>query len=375
MSLFKRLRISSLSYLSFLSLVTLIFFIFTTNINGNESGYSNEIGSVASMELLRAETPLDNKSTSADISEQHPAIFFESPDFDFGKIFKGQTVEHVYKFENQGKGTLEISKVKTSCGCTAAMLTDKIISPGKAGEIKATFKSGSFKGNVTKNITVVSNDPNSPNYKLTITGEIVEEISVKPRNINFGSIYLGKEIDKIIAIKSTTESNFKIKKITSSKTFANASIAEKNKDGYTIKVTLKDNQKIGRFSGGIYLETDNPRQPKVTIPFFGEIIGDITTYPKKIYYGRITKGKEITKKVFVKINKNDIKILNSKGSPDYLSTKIFERYEKNNPHCLIEIKLDKEVPVGMLNGSLELYTNSKIQPTIKIPIKGEIRKG
>jgi hypothetical protein len=331
--------------------------------------------SITSTELLTAETSLNNEGTSVNIPEQNPVIFFENPDFDFGKIFKGQTVEHVYKFENQGKGTLEISKVKTSCGCTAAMLTDKIISPGKAGEIKATFKSGSFKGNVTKSITVVSNDPNSPNFKLTLSGEIVEEISVKPRNINFGSIYLGKEIDEKIEIKTTTESNFKIKKITSSKSFANASITEKNKDGYTIKVTLKDNHKIGRFSGGIYLETDNPRQPKVTIPFFGEIIGDITTYPNNIYYGRIIKGKEITQKVFVKINKNDIKILNSKVSPDYLSAKIIERYEKNNPHCLVEIKLDKEAPTGKLNGSLELYTNSKMQPTIIIPIQGEIQKG
>jgi hypothetical protein len=331
--------------------------------------------SITSTELLKAETPLNDKSTSANISEQHPVIFFENADFNFGKIFKGQKVEHVYKFENRGKGILEISKVKTSCGCTAVMLTNKIISSGKTGEIKATFNSGSYKGNVTKSITVLSNDPDSPKYKLTLSGEIIEEIIVKPRNINFGSIYLGTKIDKTITIKSLTEPNFKIKKITPSKPFVNASIVEKNNEEYIIKATLKDNLKIGRFSGVIYLQTDNPRQPKATIPFFGEIIGDITTYPKKIYYGRVTKGKEITQKIFVKINKNDIKILNSKVSPDYLSTKIIEKYEKNNPHCLIEIKLDKEVPVGMLNGSLELYTNSKIQPTIKIPIKGEIRKG
>lgn len=331
--------------------------------------------SITSTELLKAETPLNDKSTSANISEQHPVIFFENADFNFGKIFKGQKVEHVYKFENRGKGILEISKVKTSCGCTAAMLTNKIISPGKTGEIKATFNSGSYKGNVTKSITVLSNDPDSPKYKLTLSGKIIEEIIVKPRNINFGSIYLGTKIDKTITIKSLTEPNFKIKKITPSKPFVNASIVERNSEEYIIKATLKDNLKIGRFSGVIYLQTDNSRQPKAKIPFFGEIIGDITTYPKKIYYGRVTKGKEITQKIFVKINKNDIKILNSKVSPDYLSIKIIEKYEKNNPHYLIEIKLNKEATIGKLNGLLELQTNSKIQPTIRIPVTGEIRKG
>ncbi|MFQ5714019.1 MAG: DUF1573 domain-containing protein [Candidatus Scalinduaceae bacterium] len=331
--------------------------------------------SITNTKLLKAEIPLNNKSTSANISEQHPVIFFENSDFNFGKIFKGQKIEHVYKFENRGKGILEISKVKTSCGCTAAMLTNKIISPGKTGEIKATFNSGSYKGNVTKSITVLSNDPNSPKYKLTLSGKIIEEIIVKPRNINFGSIYLGKKIDKTITIKSLTEPNFKIKKITPSKTFVKASIVERNNEEYIIKAILKDNLEIGRFSGVIYLQTDNPRQPKAIIPFFGEIIGDITTYPKKIYYGHITRGKEITQKIFVKINRNDIKILNSKVSPDYLSTKIIEKYEKNNPHYLIEIKLNKEATIGRLNGLLELHTNSKIQPTIRIPITGEIQKG
>lgn len=317
-------------------------------------------------------TPTEIEKLSSD---QNPEIFFDNPDFNFGKIFKGEKVKHIYKFENRGKSILEISKVKSSCGCTAAILTDKNVPPGKTGEIKATFNSGSYRGNVKKNITVTSNDPNSPTYRLSISGEIIEEISAKPHNINFGSISINEETDKTVTITSLTEPGFNIKKITSSKPFVNASIAEQNEAGYNINVALKGNHQIGRFSGNIHMETDSPRQPKVTIPFFGEIIGDITTYPKRIYYGTVTKGKELTQKLFVKINKDDIKISNTKVSPDFLSTKVVEKYEENNPHCLIEIKLHKEAIVGKLNGLLELKTNSKIQPIIKIPIIGEIKKG
>ncbi|MFQ5964161.1 MAG: DUF1573 domain-containing protein [Candidatus Scalinduaceae bacterium] len=330
----------------------------------------------SSKELLKADPPSisGDKSINVNASNQHPIIFFENPNFNFGKIFKGQKVEYIYKFENRGNEVLKINKVKTSCGCTAVILTNKIIPPGETGDIKTTFNSGSYRGKVTKSITVKSNDPNSPNYKLTLTGEIKEAISVNPRNVNFGSIYIGEKIDKEITLKWLTESNLEIKKITSSKKFIYASIAEKNEEGYIIKVALTDTHIIGRFSGGIYVETNSSRQPKVTIPFFGEIIGDITTYPKIIYYGIVTKGKELTQKVFVKINKNDIKILNIKVSPDFLSTKIIERKEKNNPHFLIEMKLHKEATIGKLNGLLELHTSSKIQPIIKIPIIGKIRK-
>ncbi len=57
-----------------------------------------------------------------------------------------------------------------------------------------------------------------------------------------------------------------------------------------------------------------------------------------------------------------------------LSYKIDEKYEQNNPHCIIEIKLHKEAPIGKLNGLLEIYTNSQKQSVIKIPITGVIKK-
>ncbi len=106
--------------------------------------------------------------------------------------------------------------------------------------------------------------------------------------------------------------------------------------------------------------------------FFGEIIGDITTYPRKIYYGNIKKGKEMVQKVFVKLNKENIEILEIKVTPDYLSTKIIDNYKKNNAQFLIEVRLQENAAIGKLNGLLEISTTSKAQPYIKVPITGEI---
>ena len=75
------------------------------------------------------------------------------------------------------------------------------------------------------------------------------------------------------------------------------------------------------------------------------------------------------------MNRDGIKITNTILSPDFLSIKIDERYEQSNPHCLIEMKLPKDAPTGKLNGLLELRTNSKQQPVIKIPITGIVKKG
>lgn len=329
----------------------------------------------AGTETPQAETaPVNDIKTDADTSNKYSTIFFDNPDFNFGTIHKGQKIEHVFTFENRGNDTLEIKKVKTSCGCTAAILTNNTISPGKTGEIKATFSSGSFSGNIRKSITVSSNDPNTPDCLLTISGEIIEDVSIKPEAINFGSLYADEKEEKTvtISITSQTDTGFKINKITPSKPFIKATIAKENDGEYIIEVTLKHKPEIGRFSGGIYLETDNKMQEKINIPFFGEIIGDITPYPKKIYYGLVAKGKASSQKLYVKINKDTIEILDIKTFPDYVSARIIEKRETNNPHYLIEVTLHSEAATGKIDGILEIHTNSKSQPVTRIPIVGEI---
>ena len=328
-------------------------------------------------ELLPAQNiPGDDKTAVNSTSVKKPKIFFENPDFNFGKIYKGNKVEHIFKLENQGNDTLEIKKVKPSCGCTAAILSNNTILPGNTGEVKATFNSGNYRGKVKKTIAVLSNDPDTPSHKLTISGEIIEEISIKPRNINFGSIRTDNQSDKTVkvSIKSQSGPDFKITKTTSSKPFVEASATVDQNGEYTIVARLKDYHEIGRFSGKIFLDTNSTRQPKASIVFYGVIEGDITINQKRIYYGTVPEGKEITKKLFVKINENNIKILNTKISPDYLSVNVDERYEQRNPHCLIAINLHKDAPVGKINGLLELNTNSKEQPIINIPITGVVNK-
>jgi hypothetical protein len=326
-----------------------------------------------SVKLLEASTFSGNDNSSdINTSIQHPTIFFENPDFNFGQIYKGQKVEHIYKFENRGKDILEIKKVKSSCGCTAVILTNDTIPPGETGEIKAIFSSGSLSGNIKKSITVASNDPDTPKYRLTISGEIIKDLIIKPENIDFGLVPIGEETSETITIKSQTAPDFKIKKITSSKPFIDTTIVGEENGEYIIKIELKHHPVIGRFSGGIYLETNSQIQQKVHIPFFGEIAGDITTYPKKIYYGSVVKGKELTQKLYVKVNKSNIEILKIKTFPDYISARIIEKKENENPHYLIEVKLHSEAAFGNIGGVLELHTNSKIQPVTLIRIIGEV---
>lgn len=84
-------------------------------------------------------------------------IEFEEKSKDFGDIFQGDKVTHVFNFTNTGTEPLILSNVITSCGCTATEWPREPIAPGAKAAINATFNSRGKMGKQNKVITVVSN--------------------------------------------------------------------------------------------------------------------------------------------------------------------------------------------------------------------------
>lgn len=99
-------------------------------------------------------------------------IFFPETQHDFGKVKEGKKVEYTFKFENKGTESLIIKDVKTSCGCTAAVVSNNTIKPGEVGSIKVDFDTKSRQGRNSKSITVVSNDTKEPNKIITIYADV-----------------------------------------------------------------------------------------------------------------------------------------------------------------------------------------------------------
>jgi hypothetical protein len=117
-----------------------------------------------------------------------PDLQVETPSFNFGEIFQGEKVPHVFEFTNQGDEVLKIDRVRSSCGCTAVLVSEKNIPPGGKGELKANFDSARFRGNISKTIYIYSNDPVRPTMQFHLKGNVLEIVAVEPAQINFGRV-------------------------------------------------------------------------------------------------------------------------------------------------------------------------------------------
>ncbi len=101
-------------------------------------------------------------------------IFLPETQHDFGKVNEGSTIEYTFKFENKGTEPLIVKDVKTSCGCTAAVVSSNTLKPGEVGSIKVGFDTKNRTGRNSKSITIVSNDNKDPNRVLMIYAEVLK---------------------------------------------------------------------------------------------------------------------------------------------------------------------------------------------------------
>ncbi len=129
-------------------------------------------------------------SLSGSIALAAPTLQVDESKFDFGEVFQGEKVRHVFEFVNAGDETLEIERVRSSCGCTAVLVSEKSIPPGGKGELQANFDSARFRNTVSKTIYLYSNDPVRPVMQFYIKGKVLETVAVTPAQIHFGRLLL-----------------------------------------------------------------------------------------------------------------------------------------------------------------------------------------
>jgi len=104
--------------------------------------------------LEKSEQPVGDAAADTMPIGKAPKIVFEETEHDFGTIGKSTTVEHIFRFKNEGDAVLVIKEVKKTCGCTGTLLSNSEIPPDEEGSIKVTFRSGSSGGKKRKSIIV-----------------------------------------------------------------------------------------------------------------------------------------------------------------------------------------------------------------------------
>jgi hypothetical protein len=208
-------------------------------------------------------------------------IIFEKTELNFGELESGKVAEMEYKFKNTGDETLIIKNISSSCGCTVTKVDKKEYKPGEEGTIPVKFFSQGYNGEVTKTITVSTNDTENVYTRLTLKGNVVLkdfaawEIIGSDR-LDFSAVKVGQKCPpKSIKFKNTGTIELRIVEVTHAPEISpefNKKVFAPNEEG-EVSILFKP-MEAGRFAAFLRIMTNAYKQRSVIIKIEAEITGN-----------------------------------------------------------------------------------------------------
>lgn len=108
--------------------------------------------------------------------------------YDFGWRDAAETVTNRFVLRNTGTADLHLRSIQTSCGCTRAEPTSRVIAPGAETILEVHLALRGLQGQQRKAVSVLSNDPKTPNLTLWIQGEARAAVCLEPSAFSFGRL-------------------------------------------------------------------------------------------------------------------------------------------------------------------------------------------
>jgi hypothetical protein len=148
------------------------------------------------------------------------------------------------------------------------LLSAKKIAAGKGARIEVKIKTANLSGTVEKLIHVTTNDPRSPDVRLTVRAIVEPEISLSEYGIIFGTIPQGQEARREILL--TVHTPKKIRILGAETTDPRVSVRIEPVPGsqppqWKLTAIRKAGGKVGDHYGEIAVKTDSAYVPRISI--------------------------------------------------------------------------------------------------------------
>jgi len=142
-------------------------------------------------------------------SPKPPKLVLSEESWHYGEVRPDEKRSHKFILENKGSEELIIESVYSSCGCIETVLSKKNIPAGKKAELEAIFDPYGYEGEITKHVTIKSNDPENPEKKIELNITVLHvpnpDMTLSRQMFNLGDIDRG--ISENLAIQFTISNN------------------------------------------------------------------------------------------------------------------------------------------------------------------------
>jgi hypothetical protein len=296
-----------------------------------------------------------------------PKAKVSDPLYDFGSALEGKMVTHTFTIKNTGEGYLDISGVKTSCGCTTGQPSKMHVAPGDTSDIAVTFDTHFQKGHQVRTITAYTNDPDNPQVAMTMQGIIKKQVEAVPDQLAYGDVKRGTEGTKEFLVNdlNPVRGAFSVGPVSNSNSSIKVEQLKRpdGKPGALIKVSLLKTMPLGPFDDSIKVTTN--RVP-LQVDVYGTVTGDLNVDPAQVSFGLVPHGQDIVR-IFKLSNQGTkpVKVLDVASSSPAVGA-VAEPVTPGKEYK-VTVTLRHGTPDGQLHGNLTIKTDDPDQATLNVP--------
>ncbi len=235
---------------------------------------------------------------------------------DFGNVASGSDTRKQIEVKNIYKEQVRILNVGTTCGCTVANPSQKVLETGEIAYIEVVMNTVKFKRQKNSNVDVslVFTDANgattSKTVRVPISAYIRPDIVIDPGNVDFGSVDMGAGARRTARISYSGRSDWHVQGVDVNSDYLEASIVETQRSAgfnsdsvinYELVVQVKPSAPVGVIRDKISLITDDAANPRVPVLVEAKVEPDIVVSPSTLQLGdNIIPGSERTYPVIIK---------------------------------------------------------------------------
>jgi hypothetical protein len=308
--------------------------------------------------------------------EGRPRVALDEPVFDFGTVDRGARVDHTFRVPNRGGATLRIDHVKSSCGCTVAVLSEREVPPGGEARVAVSLDTGRLAGRTTKTVNVYTNDPDAPVVGLSLAGQVVADLILTPQPLYLGHLRRGEAVRReVIVTSGRPGERYVVERVEPTSPHLHARLeARTDGPGQRLVVELDRDLALGRFNEQLRLHTTSPREPVLTLPVFGSVEGDVVVLPPQVTFGVTRGGAAPERELYIRNRGQRPVTVTGVTVPDGVVTYTLAAVQEGQEYRLT-LRLRDSLKPGKVESKVEIFTDHPEEKHLVVPLYAIVRDG
>ena len=319
------------------------------------------------------------------IAAAEPRLHVEPQEIDLGVIQEGNSFERFLEISNVGDGVLVLEDVKTSCGCTAVAVDGVVeLTAGQSQKVRVTFNSKNMDGDITKKVTITTNDPVTPRVDVNLKANVHKSIRWLPKYFSLNRVGPKDTWEQTARLESDESLGLEVEEAyilggrlrdKPTKIFdldIQGPKAEGERQVHEFDVALIPGGKPQKLSETLIVVTNQPA-PHDTLRFAirGEITGRIRFSPNFAVLRMVPPGEETTRDITFTASEGTFTIVKAEVADSPVKVDVFPQEGDRQS----QVRLTYVGEEAGVNGvrTLRVETDDPDQPVIEIPVRYQTR--